>query len=249
MKDHGAAADRDHPAEQDHPADPDHPATPSRPRRPRTGRGRVPLLLVLGVALLAGGALTRWWTVEWVQPLQGPRADGVTGRQAAPALLALALVAVAGLGAAAAVRGVGRRLIGVLIAATGVGGIVAVVLAVTEVPESVIREAHPQVERVLGGTVQIVGPLICGLGAVALLAGGLLVLGGRFGGRGMGDRFDRTPVAAAAAAATSAPGRPAVGPAAHPAPDASAAADADAATLWKQLDAGADPTERTDGRS
>lgn len=241
---------------QDAAPDPDQPPSGPRTRAARSGRGRVPLLLLLGALLLAGGALARWWTVEWVQPLQGNRTDGVTGRQAAPALLALALVAVAGLGAAAAVRGVGRRLIGVLIAVTGIGGALASVLAATRIPEQVIREAHPQVERVIGGSLQIVGPLVSVLGALALLAGGLLVLGGRFGGRGMGARFDRRPGGAPGSADGSTIGRPsnttdqAAGtPAARPAPDAAAAADADAVTLWKQLDAGADPTQRTDGRS
>lgn len=225
------------------------PASVGRPPRVRSGRARVPLLLVLGAALVAGGALARWWTVEWVQPLQGPRTDGVTGRQAAPALLALALVAVAGLGATAAVRGLGRRLIGLLIAAAGIAAGVAVVLAVAEVPESVIREANPQVERVNGGTLQIVGPLLSGLGAVALVAGGLLVLAGRFGGRGMGERFDRTSAAVDGATGGTPTGPVAPGSVPRPAPDASAAEDAAAATLWKQLDAGGDPTDRTDGRS
>lgn len=191
-------------------------------------RALVPLLVVLGAASIAGGALPRWWTVHWTHPLLGAQTATFTGRQVSPALFALALVAVAGIGAVAAARGVLRRIVGALLAAVGALTVVAVVSALSSIPATLVHDANPQVERIVGGDRNLIGPLFGCLGGLLVLAGGLLVLAGAFAGRGMGGRFDRGPVPAEPTAGGSTP--------AQPEPEDEAAA------LWKSLDAGDDPT-------
>lgn len=197
-------------------------------------RAVVPALVVLGAAATAGGALPRWWTVHWTHPLLGAQTSTFTGRQMSPALFALALVAVAGIGAVAAARGWLRRIIGLLVAATGAVTIAAVASGLTSTPAALVHDANPQVERIVGGDRNLVGPLICGLGALLVLAGGALVLAGAFAGRGMGGRFDRSqPPSTASSAVEPSPAEP----------------EDSAAALWKSLDAGHDPTAGDGGTS
>ncbi|MDQ6657589.1 MAG: Trp biosynthesis-associated membrane protein, partial [Actinomycetota bacterium] len=111
-------------------------------------RALVPLLVVLGAAGIAGGALPRWWTVHWTHPLLGTQTATFTGRQLSPALFALALVALAGIGAVAAAHGPLRRTIGALLAAVGALTVVTVVSALSSIPSALVREVNPQVERI-----------------------------------------------------------------------------------------------------
>ncbi len=166
----------------------------------------VPLLVVLGAAAIAGGAITRWWTVHWVHPMLGEQTSSFTGRQVAPALLVIALVAVAGLAAVAAARGVLRRVIGLLVGVAGGLAVLAAWSGAAGIPVERISEANPQVERVLGGDRGWVGPVLSGLGGLLVLVGGLLVLAGMFAGRGMGSRFDRGPAGGLAGQAGSVAG-------------------------------------------
>lgn len=189
-------------------------------------RALIPLLVVLGAASTAGGALPRWWTVHWTHPLLGAQTSTFTGRQVSPALFALALVAIAGIGAVAAARGVLRRIVGALLAAVGGLTLVAVVSALSSLPTTLVHDANPQVERIVGGDRSLIGPLFGCLGGLLVLAGGVLVLAGGFAGRGMGGRFDRGPASVEPTATASAPAEP----------------EDDAAALWKSLDAGDDPT-------
>jgi hypothetical protein len=200
----------------------------------------VPALVVAGAAAIAGGALARWWSVRWSHPMLGEQTSTFTGRQAAPALLVTALVAVAGLGAVAAARGALRRVIGLLVAAAGALAVVAVWSGIGSVPADRVTEANPQVQRIVSGDRSWFGPVVSGFGGLLVLVGGLLVLAGLFAGRGMGSRFDRSGPTRAQSGADGIPG-----PAGPPDPDGAtgAAGDDEARSLWTALDAGDDPTE------
>jgi len=193
-----------------------------------TSRSAAPAAVLIGAAAVAGGSLPRWWTVHWVHRMLGPQTTEIVGRQVAPSLLVMAAVAIAGIGAVAAAGSVPRRVIGLLLAA--VGGLVVVVVVSTarSLPAAAITERSPQLERVVGADRALLGPLISGTGGLLVLAGGSLVLGGAFAVRGMGSRFDRRSPAGPApeSVASESAGNP----------------DDAAATLWRSLDAGTDPT-------
>jgi hypothetical protein len=79
-----------------------------------------------GVALLAGARA--WETVSIARPAPLPPATVThSGNSLLPWMPALALVGLAGAGAILATRGVGRRIVGIIIALAGVGVIVAAV--------------------------------------------------------------------------------------------------------------------------
>lgn len=193
-----------------------------------TPRVVAPASVVLGAAAAAGGSLPRWWTVHWVHRMLGTQTTEIVGRQAAPSLLVMAAVAIAGIGAAAAAGNVPRRVIGLLLSVVGALSVVVVVSAARSLPAAVITERYPQLERIVGGETALLGPLISGAGGLLVLAGGLLVFGGAFKGRGMGSRFDRNPPAGPISRST------ATGLRDHP--------DEAAAGIWGSLDAGTDPT-------
>jgi uncharacterized membrane protein (TIGR02234 family) len=197
----------------------------------------------MGAVAVAGGALPRWWTAHWLQPMLGEQITGVTGRQAAPALLVIALVAVAGIGAVAAARGAVRRIIGLLVAVAGVLAVIAAVVGTRSLPTAVITDAHPQLERILGGERNLLGPAIAGAGGLLVLVGGGLVTAGAFAGRGIGSRFERgrrpdgVPTGRRAASADAASAS-----VTERLPSTTPNPDDDAAALWKSLDVGDDPT-------
>lgn len=198
-----------------------------------TPRVVAPASVVLGAAAAAGGSLPRWWTVHWVHRMLGAQTTEVVGRQAAPSLLVMAAVAIAGIGAVAAAGNVPRRVIGLLLAVVGALMVVVVLSAARSLPGAVITERYPQLERVIGGEPALIGPLISGAGGLLVLAGGLLVLGGNLRGQGMGSRFDRRQ-----------PAGPTARPTATELPDSP---DDAAAGLWESLDSGTDPTAEPTG--
>lgn len=193
-----------------------------------TPRLMAPAAVVLGAVAAAGGSLPRWWTVHWVHRMLGAQSTEIAGRQAAPSLLVMAAVAIAGIGAVAAAGNVPRRLIGLLLVVVGGLVVVVVISAVRSVPGSVVTERYPQLERVVGGEFALLGPLISGSGGLLILAGGLLLLAGAFAAQGGNSRFDRRAPAAPASISSAAGLRQ------HP--------DDAAAGLWGSLDAGTDPT-------
>ncbi|WP_154770735.1 Trp biosynthesis-associated membrane protein [Nakamurella alba] len=190
------------------------------------------MLLLLGVALaLLAGLPT------WISQTYGP--DGAqqqlsrTGHQAAPALVALSLVALAGLAASFAVRGWWSRAVGVLVAAIG-AGIGAAALTVLFAPPSDATAPDtglPTTPDLMGPVeVHAWAPVLAAVGGLLVLVSGLLrVLAPavRTTRPAMGSRYEApTSRRAAREAAVTDDVR-----------------DADAAAgWWKALDAGADPT-------
>ncbi len=181
----------------------------------RRGRWAWPGVTAAGclLVLLAAG---RDWVTNAHDP--GGLAEMVppTGGDLSPVLSPLALAGLAGVVAVVAARGVGRRLIGALLALCGLAAALGVWTATDqEGVRTWLRE-----NNVLGGAASPVWdtvalwPAVAGLGAALMLAGGVAAVG--WGGRwaGMSRRYERVPDQVA-----------------------------DDRALWDALDRGDDPTE------
>ncbi|MDA0636286.1 Trp biosynthesis-associated membrane protein [Nonomuraea sp. MCN248] len=177
----------------------------------------------LWAALTAAGCLLVLLAAgrDWVGAVRGSGEMTVpTGGDLSPVLTPLALAGLAGVVAVLVTKGAGRRIVGSLLALCGLGALAAVWGATAEPGiETWLRE-----HNVLGAAgplewdLAVGWPMVAGLGALLVFAGGVLavVRGGRWAG--MSDRYERA----------------ADGPRAQ--------TDGDRA-LWDALDRGDDPTE------
>ncbi|MEO5832139.1 MAG: Trp biosynthesis-associated membrane protein [Nakamurella sp.] len=179
----------------------------------------VALLIVVGAGLIAGAASMNWADATGVDDLRGTLDLTATGGRTAPALVPVALAALAALGALFAARGTSRRLVAALVVLLGlvVGG-----LAV----RGLLGEpALPVFDTSSGVTltdvrIRPLGPLLAAVGALAMIVAGSVVVAGRTRPRGLAARYERS-------------GAPTT-----PAPSS---ADPELA-MWKELDAHRDPT-------
>ncbi|MCZ2824871.1 MULTISPECIES: TIGR02234 family membrane protein [unclassified Modestobacter] len=216
-----------------------HPA-PSAPA-PATGRGRRELTVAVLLCALSGGlALSAsgepWADVTIVrEPPLPPTAEVLTGSQAAPLVAACGLLLLAAALAVIAVRGAGRVVVGLLVAASGGvlgwSGLRAVTgsldLGGAGVTSGIgLGQAEVTVDPV---TTWPAVALVAGV--LGVLAGALVVLRGREW-PGMGRRYERTGQPAETAPAPARPTRPA-----RPETDEDRHQAA-----WKALDRGDDPT-------
>ncbi|MEV0625712.1 Trp biosynthesis-associated membrane protein [Nonomuraea wenchangensis] len=184
-----------------------------RPRAAARGRelGAWLAVTVLGclLVLLAAGR-------TWVSVTQ-TGADAPTGGDLSPVLTPLALAGLAGVVAVLATKGVGRRVVGGLLALCGAGAGAGTWTALDGSGVTDWLAAHNTLHGATGLTWHFVAlwPAVAGAGALLLAAGGVLavVRGGRWAG--MSARYERR----------------------GPAP-----ADGDKA-LWDALDRGDDPTD------
>jgi hypothetical protein len=134
----------------------------------------VTVAVAAGAGLVLLGAARTWSSESVPQPPPlSPVVNVHTGASLAPALPALAFVALAGAGGLLATRNVVRRLVGALLMAAALGCVALVV----RVP--------------LAGGVGAVWPVVCLLGACLFGAGGVLAV--RDGARWpvMGSRYAR----------------------------------------------------------
>ncbi|MDG4788706.1 Trp biosynthesis-associated membrane protein [Micromonospora sp. WMMD1102] len=147
-------------------------------------------LLGAGLAVLAA---TRTWSVELTArpaPLP-PDRTARTGGDLLPWLPALALVGLAGAGALLGTRGIGRRLVGGLLALLGAGLVAGAGYAGFGT----------------GGEVAAGWPLLCALGGLLAGAAGVLAVLRGAGWPVMGARYDRARPAGAGRVATAPDGR------------------------------------------
>jgi uncharacterized membrane protein (TIGR02234 family) len=181
-----------------------------------------------GVALLASGRA--WVTVHVDRPAPLPDLSvGLTGRTLQAAVPGLAVVALAGVVGLLATRGVARRLVGAVVAVAGAGLAVAAAGAGSVSSDEARRlVADTRTGTVLdpGAPVRLVShpvwPALAAVGAVLVVAGGVLAALGWTAGGGLGRRYEAPAVA--------------------PAPSGSDETDV---ALWQRLDRGDDPTART----
>jgi len=230
----------------------DRPAGAAR-RPPRRELALVLLLGVAGAGLVLLVLRHGWARVETAAPRPLPASViTVSGQTLVPVASALALAALAGLAAVLATRGTLRRIAGVLLAAFGAGIAVAVgtgISAAAVLAGAAGGTGAPSAGSTTGGTSSGgtgsggAGTSLSGgpghvvfatfpwrgaalLGALAVIAAGVLVTWRAERLPVMSSRFDR-------------PARPAARDAAVP---AGAVRDRDTASIWESLSRGEDPT-------
>lgn len=199
-------------------------ADPNNARKRGRQLGLVALFALLGAAAVAVAANLTWWSAEYSDPLTGALTITASGAAGVPELIPLALVAVAGFGAALATRGIPRRLIGVVLVLCGLILMVRSLLALGNEPAALVDELTRPADPVGSAQLSVLGPLLAVLGGALLGVAGVLIVAGIGGRQRLGTRYD-------------APRR-----AKSVVPVTKSAANDDPADWWKALDAGADPT-------
>lgn len=155
------------------------------------------VLLLVGAVLLWIASRVAWLDVEAFNDQSGAVARTLTGGDWQPALVPLALGAVAAIAAVALVRGLGARVVGAVIALLGVAGVALALSGVggidSERVHSIVTSSEGMARTNAGpgdtGTAAVpvwsqitelstrpAGPAATGAGAVALLAAGLVVM-------------------------------------------------------------------------
>lgn len=178
-----------------------------------------------GLALSAAGR--PWATVTAVRPRPlPPVVDQLTGGEISPLVSAMGLLLLAGVVAVFAVRGVGRVVVGAVLAVAGVvlvwSGLRPLVAGVHPTAADLSTPAGSSVTE-LHTALSPGWPVVVAVaGVLAVLTGALVVLRGR-AWPGMGRRYER-------------PGGAAGAPAREPTDEERATA------AWRALDRGEDPT-------
>lgn len=236
-------------------ADPRVMATPKAPG-PRGDRRELAAVIV---AVAVGGGLgvlatARAWSTVVITRLAplGPVRHDVSGRTLQPGVIGLAVVALAGVLAVLATRGVTRRVVGAVLVLAGAGMVWLSLGGLSAVSAARGRQLVADARTVAGlatapathVTVHSAWVVLAAVGGLSVAAGGVTtaVRGGQW--RAMSARYE-SPVGASTAPVSSsdAPGDLGTGaPAAGDAAGEVARARADLA-LWQQLDRGEDPTD------
>lgn len=137
------------------------------------------LLLVAAAAALAGAAVAVWMRPSFDTAFRGQVTIAVTGGEWEPALIPLALLALAGVAGAVATGGWARRLVGALLAAAGVWAAMLGVWPQFGVDPRAAREAVAEVPtggRLSGAPGVEPWTLLAALGGLLLVGGGLLLV-------------------------------------------------------------------------
>ncbi|NMO89601.1 Trp biosynthesis-associated membrane protein [Actinomycetospora sp. TBRC 11914] len=189
------------------------------PRRPGSRLlGLAVVGLVLAAASLWGASRGTWLTATWDVPLRGRVVATAVGADTEPVLVPWALLALAAIGGLFATSGWGRRAVGVVVGVAGLWALLRAVSGLAAPAPSQLPASAQQAGRALGVQVTLAWPLLAALGAVLLLAVGVLVaVRGSVMPR-LGARYDA----------------PGARPRDRPADDERG--------LWEALDAGEDPT-------
>jgi uncharacterized membrane protein (TIGR02234 family) len=202
-----------------------------------------------GLMLLA---VSRTWVHAVADdPLVGRLAVDATGRQAAPVVAAVALVALAGAVAVLTLRTLGRLVAGLLLVlAAGAAG--AAAWGVARTPSDALRSVLSDATGRSGGTLPVarhtVWPWVAVAGAVLVLLGAVVAVARARRWSGLSAKYD-APLPPAGASSTRrqpAPEGTDVGERGADAPDADTATGTSTnpgpADPWEQLSRGEDPT-------
>lgn len=194
-----------------------------RPARRSPGRllGLLVLLLVAAAAVLWGSSRATWVS-QVVEGLTGPRTSTADGASAEPILVPWALLCLAAVGGLVATAGWGRRVVGTLVAVAGLWAVLRGATGLVAPAAQALPVGARPGDRPLPAEAVVAGPLLGVLGALLMLAAGLLAVRWAAVLPRMGARYD-------------APGTD------RTAADRRPAADPDRA-LWEALDEGHDPT-------
>jgi len=206
----------------------------------RTGRAAalIALCAVVGAALAAVAAGLTWWTEDFADPLTGPVTITASGSSVLPELVPVALVALAGLGAALATHGVLRRIVGGVLAVGGALIAVRCAVAWGSAPAALVQDLPRPADPVGDARLSPLGPLLGIAGGLLIGVAGGLIVAGR-GARRMSSRYEAPGSVASAARAE------------RDQADGGRTTETGQAPedWWKALDAGSDPTDGPDGGS
>lgn len=223
------------------------------------------VLLVAGAALLWLASRVAWLDVVAFNDQSGEARRTLVGADWQPALVPLALGALAAVAAVALVRGTAARVVGVVIAALGVAAGALLTSTLGEVdtarvhavvtseedlgrtnagPGAAGTQSVPEWSEVTGTSAHATGPLLTGAGALALLAAGGAVIARPARAVRRDDRYVTPSARRAGGAAGGGPAATAPEGAGRDAGGAHAATpEADTGRgLWEELDEGRDPT-------
>ncbi len=139
------------------------------------------LLVVFGAVALAVGAHLIWWSQIHLDSLSGPVTSSARGSQTEPLLIPVALLALAGFGAALATTGVLRRLVGVVLLVGGGWAAVRAVIDLWQSPASLHTDLSRPAVSSAPPQLHLVGPLVALFGGLLVVLTGALVIRG-FGG-------------------------------------------------------------------
>lgn len=203
------------------------------PRRlPDRGTAPPGRLLGIVVVLLGVAAAVLWgasrltWVSQVVEGVTGARSSTADGATAEPILVPWALLCLAAIGGLVATAGWGRRVVGTLVAVAGFWALLraasGLLAPASEAPSVGVRPG----DRPLPAEAVVGGPLLAILGALAMVAAGLLAVRWAAVLPRMGARYDAPGARGATPAARTGGSHP---------------ADPDKA-WWEALDEGRDPT-------
>lgn len=189
------------------------------------------------VACLAGAALalyaiTRVWSIH-LTPRPGMSAlrESRTGTDLEPWVTGLALVALAGTGALLATSGWARRVLGIVLALCGAGIVIGAIVG---------RVGLDPGTAGAGGTAW---PILCAVGGLIIVAGGVTTTRHGHEWPGMSARYDRNPVPPPRTDGERPAPNAGNGSSTPAADDRSASVAAvDHRAAWDALDRGDDPT-------
>jgi uncharacterized membrane protein (TIGR02234 family) len=209
------------------------------PRSRRRERLLTGLAVAVGAGLMLLGVSRPWVHAVVHDPLAGQLSVDATGRQAAPVVAAVALVALAGTVAVLTLRTVGRVVAGLLLVLSGAAA-TAAALDVARTPSSALRSVVADVTGRSGEALPVAQqtpwPWVAVVGAVVVvLAGAMAVVRARTWSSeaGLSGRYD-SPVAAPRSH-----GDGAAGGDGGQEPDV----PADVPDTWDRLSRGEDPTD------
>lgn len=199
----------------------------------RIARIGLPLGALIGAAATAGAAFAPWWRRNYDDPLTGRIQLTLAGGELWAAFVPLALVTVAGFGAAMISRGIFRRIVGVVIGAAGTAIVAGALSALLTVPTDAFATALTRPATPLGDpAATAAGPVLALVGAAGTLLAAVLIVTGRRQERRRSAAYEAPSVRREQAVRGAA---------------ADLAAAAESGDLWRALDSGVDPT--ADGAS
>ncbi len=157
---------------------------------PRRRAAVLAAAVVLGAAGCAGAAGLTWWTQQHLDTLAGSVTTRVAGGRLDPVLVPVAIITLAGFGAALSTSGWLRRLVGVVVV---LGGASAGLLAVTGAlrpPTELTTDLARPVTSSAAPMLHPAGPVLAAVGSLLVILAGVVTVAGLGLRGGLGQRYE-----------------------------------------------------------